>query len=132
MYALVTNGPICFPSHFIQTIIKVHRNKSKKQRLFFPIFIHRILNFLELDHFPFLESLHLIAPIGATFRKQHFAQKKPADTTKRLRVKSTAEDVHFEPTAVVPDVDNEDDVKMGAANVTGPSRSTPPFSLFML
>jgi len=55
LYALITNGSIRFPSLFIQTIVEVHRSKSRKQSLYFPTFIHMILNFLEFKHFPSLE-----------------------------------------------------------------------------
>lgn len=110
-------------------------NKSKKQGLFFPILIHKILDFLKLDPYPALESVHPIAPMGATFLKQRAAQEKLVETTKRLRVETTTKDVPivlpteevpFDPTAVVPDVDDEDDADVDA---TGPSRSTTPLSL---
>ena len=59
LYALVTDGSICFPSLFIQTIVEVHRNKSRKQGLFFPVFIHRILDYLKSQCFSSLELVHL-------------------------------------------------------------------------
>ena len=50
----------------IQTIVDVSRSTSKSQKLFFPMFIFRILRFLWLSSFPLLELVHIIAPIGAT------------------------------------------------------------------
>ena len=73
LYALIISSSICFPSLLIQTIVEVHRNKSRKQRLFFLVFIRRILDYLELEHFPSLELVHLTIPIGATFLKHRFA-----------------------------------------------------------
>ena len=43
LYALVTGASMCLHSLFIQTIIDVNRNTSKKQDLFFLISILRIL-----------------------------------------------------------------------------------------
>ena len=67
LYALVTNDSICYPSLFIQTIVDISRSKSKGQKLFFPMYIYRILRFLGLSKFPLLELVLIIAPIGATF-----------------------------------------------------------------
>ena len=35
LYALITDGFLCFPSMFIQTIVDISRRKSKGQKLFF-------------------------------------------------------------------------------------------------
>ena len=43
-----------------------------------PIFIHRILLYLDLDGFPSGEPVHVIAPIGATFLRQRAAQLRVA------------------------------------------------------
>ena len=67
LYALVTNGPMCFPSLFIQTIVDISRSKSKGQKLFFPMYINRILIFLGLFEFPPLELVHITTPIRAIF-----------------------------------------------------------------
>ena len=67
LYAFVTDGSMCFPSIFIQTIVDVSRSTSKSQKLFFLMFIFRILRFLWLSEFPPLELVHIIAPIGATY-----------------------------------------------------------------
>ena len=76
LYALSTNGSICFPSLFIQAIIAVHRSKCRKQSLFFPIFISRILAYLELKDFPASDTVHLTTPIRSSFLRQRQAQKK--------------------------------------------------------
>ena len=70
LYALVTDCSMCFPSLFIQTIVDISRSKSKGQKLFFPMYIYRILRFLGLSEFPPLELVHITAPIGATFLRQ--------------------------------------------------------------
>ena len=66
LYALITNGFMCFPSLFIQTIVDIYRGKSKEQKLFFPVYIYRVLNFLGLSNFLPLELVHINAPIGET------------------------------------------------------------------
>ena len=69
LYAFIIGASMCFPSLFIHTIVEIHRNNTRKQRLYFPHFIYRILNYLELEHFPYSDLVHLRAPIGATFLK---------------------------------------------------------------
>ena len=44
--------------------------------MFFLVFLPRVLLHLELEHFPPLVLVHIIAPIGATFLRQRVAQKK--------------------------------------------------------
>ena len=51
LYAFVTNGSMSFPSMFIQTIVDTYRSKSNSQKLFFPMFIFRILRFLDCQSF---------------------------------------------------------------------------------
>ena len=67
LYALVTDAPMSFPHLFIRSLIEVHRSNSTAHALFFPVFIHRILLHLGLEKFS--ETVHIIAPIGATFLK---------------------------------------------------------------
>ena len=69
LYAFIIDGSMCFLSMFIQIIVDIYRSKSKSksQKLFFPIFIFRILRFLDLSDFPPLELVHITAPIGATY-----------------------------------------------------------------
>lgn len=93
LYAFVTDGSMCFSSLFIQTIVEIYRSKSKAQKLFFPVFIYRVLNFLRLEDFPTLELVHIIAPIGAIFLRQQQTQKKSVEpstgTSKRPRGKAS-------------------------------------------
>ena len=63
LYAFITDGSMCFPSLFIQTIVEIYRSKSKAHKLFFSVFIYKVLNFLKLEDFPALELVHIIAPI---------------------------------------------------------------------
>ena len=70
LYALITDAPISFPTLFIRSLVEVHRSTAKSHGLFFPVFIHRILLDLGLEDFPAFKSLHIIAPIGATFLRQ--------------------------------------------------------------
>ena len=70
LYAFVTNGSMCFSSMFIQTIVDFSRSTSKSQKLFFPMFVFRILNFLGLFEFTPLELVHVTTPIGATYLRQ--------------------------------------------------------------
>ena len=51
-----------FLSMFIQIIVDIYMSKSKSQKLFFPMFILRILRFLGLLDFPPLELVHITAP----------------------------------------------------------------------
>ena len=64
---------MCFPSLFIQTIVDISRRKSKGQKLFYLMYIYRILRFLGLFEFPPLELVHITALIGATFLRQRQA-----------------------------------------------------------
>ena len=114
LYAFITDGSMCFPSLFIETIVEVYRSKSKAYNLFFPIFINRVLLFLGLDSFPYLELVHITAPVGATFLRQRQAQLKSAKpssgTSKRPRGEASttastsggqlaAEEIHVNPIA---------------------------------
>ena len=69
IYALITDSSICFPSLFIETIVKVRRSKYKRHGLFFLDFIHKVLKYLGLENFPYQELVHIQAPIGAKFLK---------------------------------------------------------------
>ena len=135
LYALVTDASICFPSLFYQTLVGVHRSKSKKHGLFFPVFIYRDLDYVGLENFPSLKLIHITAPIGATFLKQQTAQKRnvgpSVGSSKRPRVQSTARDDHAEqspvdPTAAVADIG--DDGVHAHSTATEPT-VPPPLSL---
>ena len=125
LYATSINGCIYFPSLFIQTIIKAHRSKSRKHRLFFPAFISRILAYLELEYFVAFDPIYLTTPLGSPFLRQRQAQKKTvepsAGSSKRLRVESTAgdlpsEEIPIDPTVVVAK-DNVDEVEVKIGDV---------------
>ena len=58
---------------FLRSLNEVHRSSTVGHALINPIFIHRILLFLGLDGFPSGETVHVIAPIGATFLRQRVA-----------------------------------------------------------
>ena len=58
---------MCFLSMFLQIIGDIYRRKNKSQKLFFPMFIFRILRFLDLSDFPPLELVHITTLIGATY-----------------------------------------------------------------
>lgn len=83
----MTDASRCFPSLFIRSLVEVHRSSSKSHGLFFPMFIDRILLHLGLEDFPASESVHIIAPIGATFLRQRAAQMKVS--SKHPRVESS-------------------------------------------
>ena len=76
-----------FPTLFIRSLVKVHRNSSTANGLFFPIFIHSILLHLGLEDFPTSESIHIIASINATFLRQRATQMKAS--SKHPRVESS-------------------------------------------
>ena len=86
-YALIADAFICFPTLFILSLVEVFRSNSRTHGLFFLVFLHRVLLHLELEHFPPLVLVHIIAPIGATFLRQRAAQKKLG--VKRPRVESS-------------------------------------------
>ena len=90
LYALVTDAPISFPHLFLRSLNEVHRSASTSHALFFPIFIHRILLHLGLEDFPASKSVHIVAPIGATFLRQRAAQLRPSSKCPRIEPSSTA------------------------------------------
>lgn len=86
--------------------------------LFFLVFLYRVLNYLELENFPHLELVFITAPIGATFLKQRYAQRKPVEpsvsTSKRPHVDIVVatgdmfvEEIHIDPTTAM-DLDTTD------------------------
>ena len=101
--ALITDASVSFPTLFIRSLGVVHRSSAKSHRLFFPVFILRILLDLGLDDFPAFEPVHIIAPIGATFLRQMAAQLKAS--SKRPRVKSSTGDASRAPPSSDPAVD---------------------------
>ena len=69
----------------------MRRSRSTAHSLFFPAFIHRILLHLGLVKFPAFETVHIVAPIGATFLRYSAAQLRAS--SKRPKV---------EPSGVAP------------------------------
>ena len=70
LYAFVSGASISFPHLFLRSLNEVHRISAVAHALIHPIFIHRILLFLNLANFPTGEPVHVIALIGATFLRQ--------------------------------------------------------------
>ena len=93
LYALVIDGFMGFPSMFIQTIVDIYRSTSKSQKLFFPMYIYRILKFLGLSDFPPLKLVHITALVGATYLRQRQAHMKSVEpstgSSKRSQAAST-------------------------------------------
>ena len=83
LYAFVSRASISFPHLFLRSLNEVHRSSAVGHALIYLIFIHRILLFLGLDGFPSGESVHVIAPIGATFLRQRAAQLRVAPSRPR-------------------------------------------------
>ena len=67
LYAFVTDASINFPHLFLRSLNEVHRSASTVHAIFFMVFIHRILLRLGLEDFLASASIHIVAPIGATF-----------------------------------------------------------------
>ena len=138
LYALVTNGSMCFPSLFIQTIVDISRSKSKGQKLFFPMYIYGILRFLGLFQFSPLELIHITTSIGATFLRQRPTQIKSAKpstgTSKRSQGEAStatpasgtmpiAKETFVDPTTTMDPSSGVDDVDPTVA---------PPLSLYAM
>ena len=78
LYAFASGVSISFPHLFLRSLNEVHRSSAVGHALIHPIFIHRILLYLDLDGFPSGEPVHVIALIGATFLRQRAAQLRVA------------------------------------------------------
>ena len=83
LYALVSSVSISFSYLFLCSLNEVHRSSTITHALIHPIFIHRILLFLNLDVFPAGEPIHIIAPIGATFLRQRATHLRVCPTHPR-------------------------------------------------
>ena len=90
LYALVMDAPFSFPLLFLRSLNEVHRSSSTVQALFHPVFIHRILLFLGLDDFPTSETIHIVAPISATYLRQKVTQLRPPSKCPRVEPSGTA------------------------------------------
>ena len=76
LYAFMSGASISFPHLFFRSFNEVHRSSAVGHALIHHIFIHRILLFLGLADFPSGESVHVVAPLGATFLRQRAAHLK--------------------------------------------------------
>ena len=83
LYAFVSGASISFPHLFLRSLNKVHKSSTVGHALIHPIFIHRILLFLDLVSFHSSEPVHVIAPIGATFLKQRAAHMRAVPSRPR-------------------------------------------------
>ena len=121
LYALVTDAPMSFPHYFICSLIEVHRSSSIAHALFFPVFIHRILLHLDLDEFSTSETVHIIAPIGATFLRQRVAQIRASFKCPRVESSSVAPPP---PPSSTSDTMVKESVDLAAAATVVPPPST--------
>ena len=83
LYALVSGVSISFPHLFLRSLNEVHTSSVLAHTLIHPIFIHRILLFLDPNDFPAGEPVHVIDPIGATFLRQRVAHLRVGPTRPR-------------------------------------------------
>ena len=67
LYASMSGASISFPHLFLRSLNDVNRSSAIGHALIHPIFIHRILLFLDLADFSSGEPFHVVTPIGATF-----------------------------------------------------------------
>ena len=79
----VSGASISFPHLFFHSLNEVHRSSAVTHSLIHPIFIHKILLFLDLVDFLASEPVHVIAPIGATFLKQRATHLRVGSTCPR-------------------------------------------------
>ena len=70
LYTFMSGASISFSHLFLRSLNEVHRSSTIGHALIHPIFIHRILLFLDLADLPADEPVHVVAPLGATFLKQ--------------------------------------------------------------
>ena len=83
LYVFVFGASINFPHLFLRSLNEVYRSSTVVHALIHPIFIHRILLFLDLDDFPAGEPIHIIAPIDVTFLRQRAAHLRVGPTHPR-------------------------------------------------
>ena len=83
LYTLVFGASISFPHLFLHSLNGVHKSSVIAHALIHPIFIHRILLFLDLVDFPAGELVHVITPIGTTFLRQRVAHLRVGSTHPR-------------------------------------------------
>ena len=73
LYAFMSGASISFPHLFLCSLNEVHRSSVVGHALIHPIFIHRILLFLDVADFPSCEPVQVVALLGATFLRQRAA-----------------------------------------------------------
>ena len=73
LYAFMSGASISFSHLFLRSLNEVHRSYAIGHAFIHPIFIHRILLFLNLADFPAGEPIHVVGPLGATFLRQRVA-----------------------------------------------------------
>ena len=83
LYTFVSGASISFPHLFLRSLNEVHTSSVLAHTLIHPIFIHRILLFLDPNDFPAGEPVHVIDPIGATFLRQRVAYLRVGSTHPR-------------------------------------------------
>ena len=76
LYAFMSGASISFSHLFFRSLNEVHSSSAVGHALIHPIFIHRILLFLGPADFPSSESVHVVAPIGATYLRQRAAHMR--------------------------------------------------------
>ena len=69
----MSGASISFPHLFLRSLNEVHRSSAIGHAFIDPIFIHRILLFLDLADFPSGEPVHVVPPLSATFLRQRAA-----------------------------------------------------------
>ena len=83
LYAFMSSASISFPHLFFCSLNEVHRSSAIGHALIYPIFIHRILLFLDLADFPASEPVHVVGPLGATFLRQRAAHLRADPSVSR-------------------------------------------------
>ena len=69
----MSGASISFPHLFLRSLNEVHRSFAIGHAFIHPIFIYRILLFLDSADFPSSEPVHVVAPLSATFLRQRAA-----------------------------------------------------------
>ena len=83
LYAFMSGASISFPHLFLRSLNEVHRSSAIGHALIYPIFIHRILLFIDLTDFPSNEPVHVVSPLGATFLRQRAAHLRADPSVSR-------------------------------------------------
>ena len=117
LYAFISRASISFSHLFLHFLNEVYRSSAVGYALIHPIFIHRIFLFLGLDGFPSGESVHVVAPIGATFLRQRVAHLRVAPSRPK-GASSNAVPPH-------PSSTGADDVETSGAAVAGADVPSP-------